>query len=182
MKKNTKCTNCNNWTIEKRQKTLCWRCNNSMFVQNPKTIKCNMCNTLMCQNEYPYGLYKTIVSGGCFSKHLTDMVSYEFNLCEECLRKMFNNFINPPTTYNSPSYKEDKKEYEYKIWRETDAFNKAYLNRKCNNAKNCSNNAIYFINEKYNKNHCCCEKHLPEANNPNYVLTNFVPEELKIFK
>ena len=59
--------------------------------------KCNKCgqNCFIDIHGTIYGL-STTVSGGYESLHLEDITKYSFEICEECLVKMFDEFVIPP--------------------------------------------------------------------------------------
>jgi hypothetical protein len=56
---------------------------------------CNKCKGPCLIEGDIYGLSAT-VSGGYNSTHLTDMVTYRFELCEKCLSELFAGFKVPP--------------------------------------------------------------------------------------
>lgn len=66
-------------------------------------IFCNQCGesckipTYDDKSEF-YGLIKAHVRGGYFSKFLDDTIYYRFDICEKCLKKMFDQFKIPVTT------------------------------------------------------------------------------------
>lgn len=59
---------------------------------------CNNCGATLKVEETGenYGLTNCVVDGGYFSTHLSDCTSYKFDLCEKCLKKMFDKFKFPP--------------------------------------------------------------------------------------
>ena len=149
-----KCKACSHKSDIWRRKNLCRYCNNTQLFVEPSEILCNLCGECMCLPEsvYPDGLYNAEVSGGYNSYYLSDMTSYEFSLCEKCLREMFIKCkIKPKVDFsfdaerNGSNWDEDYKIYEYKIWRDAGNHHQAYLNGKCNSIKDCQNDAIYTI-------------------------------------
>lgn len=58
-------------------------------------VVCNQCKGPCLIEGDVYGLSAT-VSGGYNSTHLSDMVTYRFELCEKCLSKLFAGFKIPP--------------------------------------------------------------------------------------
>ena len=45
-----------------------------------------------------YGMVDASVSGGFYSEHLRDTITYRFNICEKCLNEYFSTFVIPPIT------------------------------------------------------------------------------------
>ena len=76
----------------------------------------------MSQDPTPHGLVDIKVSGHYNSEHLLDCTTYQFSLCELCLRKLFNSFALPPKVFEymmtrgdimgEYSYAEDREQYE----------------------------------------------------------------------
>jgi len=64
-------------------------------VEVVKEVVCNRCKGPCLVDGQMYGL-SAVVSGGYGSTHLEDMVTYRFELCEECLSKLFAGFKIPP--------------------------------------------------------------------------------------
>jgi len=64
-------------------------------VEEIDKIQCNKCGNSCLINGHLYGL-SVIVSGGYDSIHLNDLTDYKFELCEECLVKLFGEFTIPP--------------------------------------------------------------------------------------
>lgn len=64
-------------------------------------IKCNKCGKSLRISDLPGdvvcygGLIGALVEGSCYSK-FGDCISYEFDLCEECILEMFDTFKIPP--------------------------------------------------------------------------------------
>lgn len=67
-------------------------------------VMCNKCGTEMRKfspvDSYigTYGAVHQEVHGGYFSEHLSDAVTYCFNICEACLVELFGEFKIPPAT------------------------------------------------------------------------------------
>lgn len=173
---------------------LCKQCNNTREVQDPKDILCNMCGRSMCplgahNEQYPHGLHKAVVSGGYDSYHLSDCTSYIFSFCEKCLRQLFMKCIIPPTTTNSlrnlsdqNDWLEDLKWYEYKVWSDEGGAHAAYLSGKCNQEKDCQNDAVYsiFNSDEFTES-SSCEEHKKKYQETSQSLKKFVPNSLKSF-
>jgi hypothetical protein len=190
----TECRSCN-WKNKQSKSqsyyNLCKLCNNSGLVPDPKDILCNSCGGSMrplgtMNEQYSHGL-EAKVGGGYDSYHLFDMTSYEFKICEKCLRNMFNNFAIPPTvvdTLGDPQhlYEQDKHAYDYRVWKDDGGHHQAYLNKLCNSAKNCPNTAIYtiFHSEKFSED-TACEEHKSFRLYSNSRLNNFISDNLKVF-
>jgi len=71
---------------ENEKESLCNKCGNSVikYMDEEKEI------------GNAYGLNGAKVSGGYLSDSLEDLMTYKFNICEECLHEMFLNFAIPP--------------------------------------------------------------------------------------
>jgi len=68
---------------------------------------CNNCGEICTKyhDETPvgnYGLVKAIVEGGYYSTYLEDCYRYEFNLCEKCLKEIFEKFKIPVSKKEFP--------------------------------------------------------------------------------
>ena len=196
------CTWCKEWDKDYRRDKVCQRCNNVREVIDPQELVCNMCGGAMCheisnksgtwKTDSPHGLYDAKVQGGYESYHLLDMNQYTFSLCEECLRKMFNQFkIKPEVseinfdgdTGPEFSWHKDQEYYEYRVWYDAGHAHQAYLDKKCNLVKDCPNPAVYT---RYCNNHftedCVCEEHKSDyASWGSYKLVPFIPNTLKAF-
>lgn len=193
-----KCKLCTHWVDEYRVSHLCRLCNNSKLVQDPKEVLCNMCGGTMCplgtmNEQHPHGLYKAQVSGGFDSYHLFDMTRYTFNMCEKCLRLLFNDFIIKPhineidydgNLTDKQVWERDQKAYEFRVWQDGGGHHAAYINRKCNIEKDCPNTALYTIlysGQDFSED-CACEEHAEEYKQyANYKVIKFIPHVLKAF-
>lgn len=175
----------------------CDRCDNTRTIINPEEVLCNMCGEGMCHNietpsgrwstNDPYGLYNAKVTGGYESYHLCDMTAYTFSFCEKCLRQLFNQckikpFVSDYGSLEKGGYERDLEIYEYRLWKDAGCHHQAYLNRRCNFVKDCSNKAIYtqLINDHFTED-CCCEEHKDLWCYSNSRLTKFIPDVLKPF-
>ncbi len=194
------CPYCKEWTDIRRVTNICHTCNNSKLVRDPREVLCNNCGGTMCpigtMNEiHPHGLHKAKVTGGFNSYHLFDMTRYTFSLCEKCLRELFNKFIIPPelnefdvfddSVGQTEPWYQDQKNYEYRIWCDDGGHHQAYLNKKCNEVKDCPNDATWtvLLNSDYSEN-CCCDIHKEKYNTAypsSYKLVKFIPHTLKAF-
>lgn len=176
----------------------CEHCKNTRLVIDPKEILCNMCGECMCplgtmNEQYPHGLHKAKVDGSFDSYHLFDMTRYTFSFCEKCLRGLFNQCKIKPDVHEMDSYglnldvnttwEKDQEAYEYRVWRDDGGHHQAYLNRKCNAAKNCPNEVLYtqLIEGEFTED-CCCEKHKEMLSEYTTIqFTKFIPNVLKPF-
>lgn len=198
------CSDCENWTNEHRLKNLCKQCNNSKFFIDPKERLCNKCGECLCpldtiNHNVPHGLVDAKVTGGYNSYHLFDCTSYIFSICEKCLRGLFIEFKIKPTINDVDFWEEseersgwdiDQTAYEFRIWKDTGGYRQAYLNRRCNEKKDCPNEAVYTVlyHDKEYSDKCCCQEHASEYDwtntgpNPNaYKLVPFISDTLKAF-
>ena len=188
------CTECDDWDFDKRQEDVCRYCNNAQLRLNPILLLCNLCGGPMCpepqpnRNEYvvPRGLYRSVICGAYDSPHLSDNISYEFNLCELCLRKLFAQCIIPPKMggYGYSTYQEDQQDYEYAMSLKNGKHHQAYLDGKCNQIISCPNDAIYTI--MYPKGEfteqATCEDHKHRHYYEGEIdLVKFIPNVLKPF-
>jgi hypothetical protein len=194
---NVVCKRCENWDLFKRQKELCSRCNNSQMVIEPAKVLCNRCGLslrpLGTHNEQnQHGLENVYVYGGYDSYHLHDMIGYNFSICEKCLRELFNQFVIPPNvsdgtddlnTIPSWTWEADSVLYDYKIWKDGGGHHQAYLDKKCNQVKNCINNAVYsiLIDSEFTED-TSCEEHKEKGNFAlNQKFVKFISNNLKPF-
>lgn len=193
------CKGCDHWRSEERTKRLCARCNNSKLVADPKEILCNMCGGSMCplgtmNEQFPHGLYKASVTGGFDSYHLFDSTTYTFNFCEKCLRNLFVQCAVKPILHDTDldgtltkeeDWARDQESYEYRIWKDDGGHHQAYLNRKCNEKKDCPNDAEYTVliyNQNYSED-CACSEHVTTYKKypGQYRIVPYISEILKIF-
>jgi hypothetical protein len=199
------CNRCKGWSAELRFEKLCDSCNNSGIIIDPKERLCNNCGECLCpldtiSHSDPHGLVNARVTGGYNSYHLMDCTSYVFSICEKCLRQLFINFKIEPTVNEvdfwsdnddgRSSWDKDQESYEFRVWKDNGGYHQAYLNRKCNEVKDCLGEAIYTVlyhDQEYSEK-CCCQKHASLydwtklAPNPNnYRLVPFIPDTLKAF-
>lgn len=191
-----RCVQCSNWEWVRRASEVCRRCNNSLWVKNPAEVLCNLCGGCIrpmgsFSEGYPHGLENAEVSGGYSSYHLLDGNEYTFNLCEQCLRKIFVQCKIPPTvrncmdniSYQAPlPFADDQRIYEYRLWKDNGGHHQAYLNRKCNAIKDCPNGAVYTLmhNSTDFTEDCLCEEH-KDRRSSNSSLVPFIRHELKPF-
>lgn len=181
------CYRCKHWDDLSRRTNLCSECNNSKLSQDPQTFICNNCGDCLWDEKYEsiLGLKDVKIHGGYNSYHLFDSTTYSFNLCEKCLRAMFNQFKTKPQVHDymsgtdDISFEEDQKYYEDRLWRDSDGPHQNYLNGKCNENRYCTNDAkysLYSFDDEFTEN-CFCEDHKSE----NIKLKPFVPNNLKPF-
>jgi len=69
-------------------------------------VLCNMCGK-SCKREYNILGLSGYVIGNYDSTHLEDLCDYEFDLCEECLSKLFDEFIIPVKVIKSKTYPDE---------------------------------------------------------------------------
>lgn len=175
----------------------CSQCKNTRQVIDPREILCNLCGECMCplgtmNEQYPHGLHGAVVEGGYDSYHLFDMTKYTFNFCEKCLRSLFNQCKIKPDVQEmgnygleldvSTTWSKDQIAYEYRVWKDNGGHHQAYLNKKCNFVKDCTNEAAYtqLISDEFTED-CCCEQHKDLFPYANGKLTKFIPNVLKAF-
>ena len=134
-------------------------------------MNCNKCG-IDCDRAYdealksPYGL-STSVSGGYLSDYLVDGHTYEFNICEKCLREMFDGFITKPLVkfhhyeqvridelkntyyeivpYEIVPYEKDKSIFEEALWLNNGGEKEKYLQKLCSITYLCKNTAKYSL-------------------------------------
>jgi len=142
----------------------------------------------MClsDEQYPHGLYKTTVTGGYESYHLFDDTDYTFSFCEKCLRQLFNQCKIKPIVESIAArdltYEEDREAYEYRFWKDNGGHHQAYLDRKCNAAKDCPHKAVYTV--RYDGDFtedAVCGMHKDHYKSYNRTLVQFIPHVLKPF-
>lgn len=115
---------------------------------------CNFCGDSMmlpCGNDpsampTPHGLVNARVSGGYFSEHLLDLVTYQFSLCEKCLRFIFDRCKVPVTVSNEGEkqhYSEEKELFEYNLWLHADGRKKKLGTGLCNYNQHCKEKAVW---------------------------------------
>jgi len=154
---------------------------------------CNLCGESMSiegsiyDENHSFGLIDAKVSGEYSSYHLSDYTIYNFSLCEKCLRQLFVQCkIKPDLKIDNEieTFEKDQFEYEYKVWKNEGYHHKAYVNGKCNYAKDCPNKAMYshFYNDKFTED-CSCEEHKINMTYilPGYSLRPFISNTLKPF-
>lgn len=76
----------------------------------------------------------------------------------------------------------DKKDQDYQLWKNSEAYNQAYLNKICNKIKNCPDEAIYTIlwHDENWSNNCCCKFHKERIVDNNCKYVRYIPPHLKI--
>lgn len=198
------CHHCN-WRVEQQPDfdwaaNPCTKCHNTRSIIDPKELLCNLCGGQMCHEikkrsglwstKDPHGLYDISVTGGYESYHLLDLNRYTFSFCEECLRKLFVQCKIKPrvvgvtcddSELEEYSWEQDQKSYEYRVWQDAGHHHDAYMNGRCNSAKDCSNKAVYtrYINDRFSED-CCCEEH-KFKDGGSYKHVKFIPNVLKPF-
>lgn len=101
----------------------CRDCEGKGFRRTRESYICNKCGDNLCSDScvnrnFPFGLVEANVHGGYDSKHLSDMTTYQFSMCEKCLREFFNTCKIHPKIHSclhEDSYDEDNKNYERSV-------------------------------------------------------------------
>lgn len=146
------CSNCSKDRAEGlfNSALTCYKCDGKGIVRKSETYICNNCGENLCLGhndmKSPHGLVDASVTGGYCSDHLFDMTSYEFSLCEKCLRTMFNKFVIPPKVTDSDqdcSYAEDLAYFEYRTWRNSGGVLKKLKEGICSATIDCQNKALF---------------------------------------
>lgn len=175
----------------------CLACNGDKEVIDPKEILCNLCGNTLCitmnANDWsiqePYGLLNCLVSGGYNSLHLSDGYNYDFNLCELCLRNLFDQFkikpkINCYLSGKFIEYDDELYEYKFRVWNQNGGAHNSYINELCNVHLECKNKAVYsqYYDDDFTEV-CSCEEHKDKLKIgfPNYKIGPFVKNNLKLF-
>lgn len=68
------------------------------YLETNEDLLCNNCSESLLEfwdGKWVYGLKNCVVRGGYCSPVLDDLIKYKFNLCEKCLKEMFNKFKIP---------------------------------------------------------------------------------------
>lgn len=202
-----KCQSCEwqleNFTDRDWEQNPCHKCKNTRLVIDPREILCNLCGECMCpigthNEQIPHGLFEGKVTGGYDSYHLLDLNTYIFSFCEKCLRTLFNQCKIKPLVYDTDlttgetarefSWESDQSSYEERLWQDSDAPHQAYLNKKCNQRKDCPHEAVYSIfydwedqgGLKFTEK-TACEDHKPSWPHSEAIAKPYVPPKLKIF-
>lgn len=104
------------------------------------------------------------VRGGYESKHLLDSVSYQFLVCELCLRTLFDKMKISPRVLDPYEgfipYAQERQQYARSMWRESEHPLHRLLNGKCNAVEECTKTAtlrVFYTGSL--SNDCCCEDH-----------------------
>lgn len=179
----------------------CEKCKNTRQVINPEELVCNLCGECLCplgtmSEQYPHGLVDAKVTGGYESYHLFDLTTYVFSFCEECLRKLFNQCKIKPIIYDATTsgpgvlefeWKQDQDSYEERLWMDSDAPHQAYLNKKCNQRKDCPYDAEYSLFSDWGDEglifteQTACEKHKPNYPSSSYIIKPYISPNLRVF-
>jgi len=184
------------WCEESRKAGLfdeilkCNRCSGTGIVRIPATYICNMCGGELCEKDehYPSGLVEARVSGGYNSFHLFDCTSYEFSLCEDCLRnKLFPLLKVPPKVFDHISgedeatYEQDLKQYAHRVWELNDGRQTKLASGLCNYTENCPKVPVWrSLRNSQLGELCVCEDHRAKVSY-SYRLApiDTVPSEVK---
>ena len=180
----------------------CSKCKNTRQVIDPREILCNLCGGCMCpigthNEQYPHGLFEARVTGGYDSTHLFDLNTYIFSFCEECLRKLFIQCKIKPLVYDTNistgglegeyTWEADQKNYEERMWQDSDAPHQAYLAKICNQYKDCNKEAVYSLFYDWEEEglkfteKTACEDHKPIWPSSGAIAKPYVPHKLKPF-
>jgi len=181
-----------------------------MTEQKQTEIFCNLCGESCFpsgvnrfgpwKSEYNHGLIEAKVVGAYHSHHLLDMNQYAFSFCEPCLRKLFmqckikpriNDMQFPPVLDGkSPliegeevTWEYDQEVFEYREWEDSGGFQQAYIDKKCNQKKDCPNKAAYTVMlSNHFTEHALCEEHKHTWDKcVNAELVPFICDTLKPF-
>lgn len=191
----------NNYEICKNCKSLresgdftgaldCYACKGKGIRRKDESYICNSCSEVI--TPCSYGLIDAKVSGGYDSHHLWDLTTYQFSMCEKCLRDLFNNFKVPPATYgndiegnisSNEAYEQDRKAHERRLWRDSGAQDARFGTGICNYEEECKEPAAWreCISEtlqdrsycdKHKIEHCGNMFYLPESDLVGVALKN----------
>jgi hypothetical protein len=128
----------------------CNRCKGKGIIRKSEAYICNNCGGTLClpltgnSHKYPHGLIDAKISGGYESTYLTDMTTYEFSLCEKCLRVMFESFkikpdVNDADGFSDYSYEKDLEWHKYVMWRDAGGQKEKFDKGICNKSEKCTN-------------------------------------------
>jgi hypothetical protein len=162
----------------------CFECRGEGWVYDPAEYLCNACGGSLLpeypewwlrmhggrekggNHNTPHGLVDASVTGGYDSKHIFDMTTYEWSMCEKCLRAMFETFKIPPRVdvYNGGAepYEKDSEHYKFRMWERSGAALAWAREGKCNGAFECPNKTTHrlFYNHNYiGEDDSRCEEH-----------------------
>ncbi len=136
----------------------CHLCGGVGSIRDPASYVCNACGDSMLPvfpdwwlkrnikdvtNCFPLGLVDAQVHGGYDSHHLFDLTTYQWSMCEKCLRAMFNGFKVPPHVSDfhagSESYEDDRKYWEFRCWKDSGEALAWARSGRCNGVLKCPN-------------------------------------------
>lgn len=137
----------------------CHLCRGKGTIRDPATYICNACGGSLLPTFpewwlkqhgdkpdharcFPHGLVDARVTGGYDSEHIFDLTTYEWSMCEKCLRTMFNGFKIPPHVSDAlhgetDSYDSDRKHWEFRMWERSGKALAWARSGRCNGALEC---------------------------------------------
>lgn len=148
----------------------CFRCKGSGIVRDPASYICNKCGGSLfpaAPEMGPYGLVEQRVGGGYESwrpDYLLDLTTYEFSLCEPCLRVLFKQFVVPPSVISDArvvTYEEELELKDHNNWIHAGGPKSKLRDGMCTYDRACTNLAKWQrtqFGEKI-KNDVYCDKH-----------------------
>ncbi len=122
----------------------------------------------LVERIFPLGLVDAQVTGGYDSRHIFDLTTYEWSMCEECLRAMFNGFKVPPYVADairgsnaSYKYEDDRKSWELRVWRDTGKALAWAREGLCNGSLKCPNATTHrrYVSGSISGDESRCDEH-----------------------
>lgn len=190
----------------------CHMCRGKGTIRDPASHVCNACGGSMLpefpewwlkrhggadgdgglvERRFPLGLVDAQVTGGYDSRHIFDLTTYEWSMCEGCLRTMFNGFKVPPYVADairgsskSYKYEDDRKYWEFRVWKDS-GNGLAWAKRGgCNGSLRCSNATTHrrYTSGSISGDESLCDEHANEGLALNVESVSFadVPELAKV--
>lgn len=148
------------------EKMNCHLCGGVGSIRDPATYVCNACGGSMLpefpewwlkrhggpngdgglvERSFPLGLVDAQVTGGYDSRHIFDLTTYEWSMCEGCLRTMFNGFKVAPHVSDafhggaSYKYEDDRKHWVFRCWKDSGEALAWARSGRCNGSLKCPN-------------------------------------------
>lgn len=129
---------------------VCRVCEGKGFRIDPTSISCNRCGGPMHEVHTPedmslYGAGPISSTGGYLSPCLTDLLTYEFFLCEKCLRDLFVTFKIPPTVHSCLheeglyDYQKDHQSWVDRVWINGGGRERKLPTGLCTESEGCQN-------------------------------------------
>ena len=159
----------------------CHQCNGYGFYRE---YTCNSCAdpTPIPRGQ---GIRGLVVSGGYDSQHLTDCTTYEFSVCEKCVRGLFGIFKEPPALDGylgnaAGTYAKDLEYYKFSQWKKAGGQKEKLLTGICNATEECQNPAIWrHFTSSILKEESVCDEHKDGFSNSLFVLVKDIDEALR---